>query len=93
MIRVHSVLCKTLQGWFTSNTKAYWPVLLTNIKQYILRSSMMVDMEFVMPFKAPSIPISMPWYRADVGPERGGEEGRPFGLWVFRAMLRSSCPC
>jgi len=58
-MRVRPVLVKTSQAWFTSNTEAYWPVLLTSIKPYILRSSLMVDMEFVIPFTAPPIPISI----------------------------------
>ena len=61
---------------FRGSTKAYWPVLLTSIKpSYILRSSLMVDMEFVIPFTAPPIPISICLRRLDAGSEREGREG------------------
>ena len=93
-MRVQSVLVKTSQAWSTSNTEAYWHVLLTSIKLYILTPSLMVDMEYVIPFTAPPIPISICLLRLGVIGQKGrGEGGRPFGLWVFRAMLRSSCPC
>ena len=74
-MRVQSILIKTSQGLFTSNTEAYWPVLLTSIKPYILRSSLMVGMEFVIPFTAPPIPISICLRTLDVGPEREEREG------------------
>ena len=85
MIRVHSVLCKTSQGWLTSNNdKAYWPVLLTKIKLYILRSLLMVDMEFVIPFKAPSIPISICLGRRLMLGQKGG--GRGASLWSLGVL-------
>ena len=78
-MQVQSVLVKALQGWFTSNTEAYWPVLLTSIKLYILRSSLMVDLEFVIPFTAPPIPISIRLRSLDVGQKVGGGGGA--SLW------------
>ena len=72
------------QGWFTSNTEAFWPILLTSIKPYILRSSLMVDMEFVIPFTAPPIPISIYLVRLDVRSERGrGRGGVPLVCGCF----------
>ena len=77
-MRVQSILDKSSQAWFTSNTEAFWPVLLTSMKPYILRSSLMVDMEFVIPFTAPPIPISICLgRRVDVEPERKEGGGVP----------------
>ena len=76
--------------WFTSNTKAYWLVLFMNDKPHILRLSLLVNMEFVIPFTAPPIPIfihlSSAWYW------EGGGRG-PFVLWMFSTTMRSSCSC
>ena len=55
---------QSFAGWFTSNTEAYWLVLFINDKPHnILRLSLLViNMEFVIPFTAPPIPISIwPW--------------------------------
>ena len=79
-MRVQSILGKSSQAWFTSNTEAFWPVLLTSMKPYILRSSLMVDMEFEIPFTAPPIPISIHLLRLDVRSEGGRGRGRA-PLW------------
>ena len=79
-MRVQSILDKSLLAWFTSNTEAFWPVLLTIMKPYILRSSLMVDMEFEIPFTAPLIPISIHLLRLDVRSE-GGRGGGRASLW------------
>ena len=79
-MRVQSILEKSSQAWFTSNTEAFWPVLLTSKKPYILRSSLMVDMEFEIPFTAPLIPISIHLLRLDVRSE-GRRGGGRVSLW------------
>ncbi len=64
--------------WFTSNTKAFWLVLFMNDKPYILRLSLLVNMEFVLPFKAPPIPIFIRLGLAfDIVLEGGGGRGFP----------------
>jgi len=85
---------RSFAWWFTSNTKAYWLVLFMNDKPHMLRLSFLVNMEFVIPFTAPPIPISnrlsWAWYWAG---RVGGGGGRPFVLWMFSTMMRSSCSC
>ena len=79
---------QSFAGWFTSNTEAYWLVLFVNDKPHILRLSLLVNMEFVIPFTAPPIPISIrlswAWY---------WEGGGPFVLWMFSTTMRPSCSC
>ena len=60
------------------------------IKPYVIQLSLWVNMEFVIAFTAPPIPISNCLGRGDVRLERGGGGGRLFGLCVFSTMLRSS---
>ena len=84
---------RSFAWWFTSNTKAYWLVLFMSDKPHILRLSLLVKMEFVIPFTAPPIPISIClgwiWYWAG----RRGGGGCPFVLWMFSTVMRSSCSC
>jgi len=71
VIRGPSLFDKTFARSFRGSTKAYWPVLLTSIKPYTLRSSLMVNFEFWIPFAAPPFPISKwpswLWYWAWMG--------------------------
>ena len=58
VIRGPSLFVKTFARSFRGNTKAYWIVLSSNIKPYILRSSLMVNLEFWIPLAAPPFPFS-----------------------------------
>ena len=84
---------RTFAGWFTSNTKAYWLVLFMNNKPHMLRLSLLVNLEFVIPFTAPPIPISIHLSSASYWEGGGGRGGGPFFLWMFSTMMRSSCSC
>ena len=71
---------------FRGSTKAYWIVLSTNIKPYTLRPSLMVNLEFWIPFAAPPFPISIwlswLWYWAGGGGQGGvGSFCRYLLLW------------
>ena len=59
VIRGPSLFVKTFARSFRGNTKAYWIVFSSNIKPYILRSSLMVNLEFWIPLAAPPFPISI----------------------------------
>ena len=91
VIRGPSLFVKTFARSFRGNTKAYWIVLSSNIKPYILRSSLMVNLEFWIPLAAPPFPFSfcICWVWLLAG--RGGRGGRWFVLWIFITMMRSSC--
>ena len=92
VIQGPSLFVKTFARSFRGNTKAYWIVLSSNIKPYILRSSlMMVNLEFWKPLAAPPFPISILHLLSSIVGWEGGAGGRWFVLWIFITMMRSSC--
>ena len=75
VIRGPSLFVKTFARSFRGNTKAYWIVLSSNIKPYILRSSLMVNLEFWIPLAAPPFPISILHLLSLIVGWQGGQGG------------------